>query len=156
MPVDKVFFWCSLGDQLACAAAQGFGLLDNKSAITYLGTPLAVQDVPFTRFNDGACDSKGRFFAGTIENREANVPGRLYKYDPATCLCCVVDEGPFTASWRDFSIRISTTNLSDLVIGFERSWLEPRRKDIVRVLILLDIYIRLNWLLQLFHRLPCK
>ncbi|KAF9056251.1 SMP-30/Gluconolaconase/LRE-like region-domain-containing protein [Panaeolus papilionaceus] len=72
------------GHGLACAAAQGFGLLDNKSAITYLGTPLAVQDVPFTRFNDGACDSKGRFFAGTIENREANVPGRLYNPDEKT------------------------------------------------------------------------
>ncbi|PPR00488.1 hypothetical protein CVT24_005548 [Panaeolus cyanescens] len=61
-------FWLSTA--LACAAAQGFGLLEDNSSITYLSTPLSSQDAPFTRFNDGACDSKGRFFAGTIENKE--------------------------------------------------------------------------------------
>lgn len=48
------------------------------------------------RFNDGACDSKGRFFAGTIFNKERGIAGKLYKYDPADDRCSVVDDGPFT------------------------------------------------------------
>jgi sugar lactone lactonase YvrE len=53
---------------------------------------------PYTRFNDGGCDSKGRFFAGTIYNKEHGIPGQLYRYDPSIMTAEVVDEGPFTAS----------------------------------------------------------
>lgn len=82
---------------LACAAAQGFALLDN-STLTYLNKPLSDEDAPFTRFNDGGCDSRGRFFAGTIYAKEHGIPGRLYRYDPLENHCEVVDEGPFTDS----------------------------------------------------------
>jgi len=83
---------------LAGTTAQGFALLSGNSTISYLCKPLSPQDLPFTRFNDGACDSKGRFFAGTIYNPEKGIPGKLYRYDPETNTCDVVDEGPFTDS----------------------------------------------------------
>ena len=83
--------------KLACAASQGFAILDprNKS-IQYLSKPLPAECVGRVRFNDGACDSKGRFFAGTICSREHNIPGRLYCYDPSEGTTTLVDEGPFT------------------------------------------------------------
>jgi len=82
--------------QLACAAAQGFALLNGDSTISYLCKPLTSEEALATRFNDGRCDSAGRFFAGTICNQEEGVAGKLYRYDPATGTSVVVDEGPFT------------------------------------------------------------
>ena len=81
--------------QLACAAAQGFALLEGNSIISYVAQPLAATEVSHTRFNDGACDSAGRFFAGTIASPEHNVSGELYRYDPAAKTCVKID-GPFT------------------------------------------------------------
>ncbi|KAF8168018.1 regucalcin [Crassisporium funariophilum] len=86
------------GEGLACAAAQGFALLEGNSSLSYLSKPLSLQDAPYTRFNDGGCDTKGRFFAGTIYDKDKGIPGRLYRYDPATGQCDVVDDGPFTDS----------------------------------------------------------
>ncbi|KAG5648062.1 hypothetical protein DXG03_007097 [Asterophora parasitica] len=83
---------------LACAAAEGFALLEGNSTLKYISQPLPVDDAPHTRFNDGACDSIGRFFAGTIYSKEHGVPGKLYRYDPNNDTCVVVDEGPFTDS----------------------------------------------------------
>ncbi|KAF8898652.1 regucalcin [Infundibulicybe gibba] len=83
---------------LACAAARGFALLDGKSTLTYVSEPLLPEDQPYTRFNDGACDSRGRFFAGTIFSEEHKVAGKLYRYDPLNGSCIVADEGPFTDS----------------------------------------------------------
>ncbi|KAF8237769.1 hypothetical protein L208DRAFT_1355732 [Tricholoma matsutake] len=85
------------GKGLACAAARGFALLEGNSTLKYISQPLPMDHLPYTRFNDGACDSKGRYFAGTIYSREHGVPGRLYKYDPEKG-CTVADEGPFTDS----------------------------------------------------------
>ena len=82
--------------QLSCAAAQGFALLEGNSTITYLRKPLPPQDAQFTRFNDGGCDSKGRFFAGTIYNKDKGITGKLYRYDPSIGSCEIVDKGPFT------------------------------------------------------------
>ncbi|PFH54555.1 hypothetical protein AMATHDRAFT_185185 [Amanita thiersii Skay4041] len=86
------------GPGLACAAAQGFGLIEGDSTLRYLSKPLPPGYVPYTRFNDGACDSKGQFFAGTLYSAEREIPGQLYKYDPANERCVIVDEGPFTDS----------------------------------------------------------
>ncbi|KAF8642317.1 hypothetical protein AX16_009587 [Volvariella volvacea WC 439] len=83
---------------LACAAARGFAILEGDSTLRYISEPIAPEDVPYTRFNDGGCDSKGRFFAGTIYSKEHGVTGKLYKYDPADGSCEVVDDGPFTDS----------------------------------------------------------
>ncbi|KAF8640575.1 hypothetical protein AX17_000237 [Amanita inopinata Kibby_2008] len=84
------------GCGLACAAAQGFAILEGNSILKYLSKPLPPEHAPYTRFNDGGCDAKGRFFAGTIHSVEHDVPGQLYRFDPQTGECIVVDEGPFT------------------------------------------------------------
>ncbi|KAH6917303.1 regucalcin [Coprinopsis sp. MPI-PUGE-AT-0042] len=85
------------GKGLACVAAQGFALLEGNSTLSYLAQPLAADEVAHTRFNDGACDAAGRFFAGTIASPEHGIPGRLYRYDPADSTCVMIDE-PFTDS----------------------------------------------------------
>lgn len=38
-------------------------------------------DLPNNRFNDGKCDLKGRYFAGTMDNFEKDFSGSLYCYD---------------------------------------------------------------------------
>ncbi|TFK41074.1 regucalcin [Crucibulum laeve] len=85
------------GNGLACAARQGFALLQHSS-LKYLSKPILSKDVEYIRFNDGACDSKGRFFAGTIYSKEHGIPGKLYRFDPSDDSCEIVDEGPFTDS----------------------------------------------------------
>ncbi|KAG7450426.1 uncharacterized protein BT62DRAFT_927727 [Guyanagaster necrorhizus] len=55
-------------------------------------------------FNDGACDSKGRFFAGTVYSEVHGVPGMLYRYDPTDRSVKVVDEGPFTVGCHDYTV----------------------------------------------------
>jgi sugar lactone lactonase YvrE len=91
--------------QLACAAASGFATLDENN-ISYLSKPIAQEDLPYTRFNDGGCDRKGRFFAGTLYNEERGIPGKLYCYDPANESCKVVDEGPFTVGFQLSDTRL--------------------------------------------------
>ncbi|KAL5639089.1 hypothetical protein ACGC1H_006569 [Rhizoctonia solani] len=69
----------------ACAAARGFALLhppstsSDKGRIEYLATPLTAEEEAKTRFNDGACDAKGRFFAGTLADENAK-GGSLWSY----------------------------------------------------------------------------
>ncbi|KAJ7597125.1 hypothetical protein C8J56DRAFT_308866 [Mycena floridula] len=83
---------------LACAAARGFATIEN-SKLTYVAKPIAAENQHYTRFNDGGCDAKGRFFAGTIFSSDnPYIPGMLYRYDPEDGSCQVVDEGPFTDS----------------------------------------------------------
>ncbi|KZP31254.1 hypothetical protein FIBSPDRAFT_45019 [Athelia psychrophila] len=86
------------GPGLACLAAQGVALLPGNSTLTYLSRPLRKSWAPHTRFNDGACDSHGRFFAGSVWASDRGIPGQLWRYDPADGTCLVVDEGPFTDS----------------------------------------------------------
>lgn len=64
--------------------------------LSYLSTPLTPEESLYVRFNDGACDSRGRFFAGTICNKERDIPGRLFRFDPSDGTTTVVDPGPFT------------------------------------------------------------
>ncbi|KIY47035.1 hypothetical protein FISHEDRAFT_46133 [Fistulina hepatica ATCC 64428] len=84
------------GKGLACTPASGFAILEQDNTLRYLTRPN-----PPSRFNDGACDSHGRFFVGTV-NEPKEVPGRLYRYDPnadsGRGTVVIVDEGPFTDS----------------------------------------------------------
>ena len=113
--------------QLACAAAGGFAILDGNS-ISYLSKPIAQKDMPHTRFNDGGCDRNGRFFAGTLYNEEKGIPGKLYRYDPATESCEVVDEGPFTVGLEHSNTHSSLTLRA---VGLQWPRLESRREDLV-------------------------
>ncbi|HBY07038.1 MAG TPA: gluconolactonase [Chloroflexi bacterium] len=63
------------------ALRTGFAYLDlETAAITPLADPEA--DLPFTRFNDGKCDRRGRFWAGTMDEEIPNTRGALYRLDP--------------------------------------------------------------------------
>jgi sugar lactone lactonase YvrE len=84
-------------------AGKGFGTIDRiAKRIDYFSQPLPDDHSQHVRFNDGACDSRGRFFAGTICSREHNLPGKLYRYDPSTASTDIVDEGPFTVNRSKF------------------------------------------------------
>ena len=92
--------------QLACAARRGFALINptspdhDKPTITYLAQPLSGERLKYTRFNDGACDAKGRFLAGTLlsPTPDHEFGGSLYRYDPGTGVCEIIDDDDLTVS----------------------------------------------------------
>ncbi len=108
---------------MACAASQGFALLDGPT-LNYFCKPIPADQQPHTRFNDGACDSKGRFFAGTVYSEGDDVPGMLYRYDPTDRSVKVVDEGPFTV--RTYRVYTVIGTIKTYVSGFEWFRLEFR------------------------------
>ena len=63
---------------LVAAIGNGFQAIDRKSGRT---TTLAVAeaDRPENRMNDGKCDSRGRFWAGTMADDETPRAGALYR-----------------------------------------------------------------------------
>ncbi len=62
------------------ALRTGLAFLDFESGeITPVVDPEA--DQPFTRFNDGKCDQRGRFWAGTIDEESPRTRGALYCLD---------------------------------------------------------------------------
>lgn len=64
------------------ALRTGFAFLDLETAnLTPLLDPEA--DRPYTRFNDGKCDRRGRFWAGTMDEAIPNTRGSLYRLDPS-------------------------------------------------------------------------
>ncbi|KAG8884506.1 hypothetical protein FRB99_004518, partial [Tulasnella sp. 403] len=96
-----------LNRQLACAARYGYGLINESQTgtepvdISYLKQPLSEEQMKYTRFNDGACDARGRFWAGTLEciTPEGNhIPGQLWRYDPETKEAKMIDDRDITDS----------------------------------------------------------
>lgn len=67
---------------LVMAVRDGFAFWDpQKQALTYIARP--QQDQPQVRFNDGAVDCGGRFWAGTMnEDEEGDILGTLWRLDP--------------------------------------------------------------------------
>jgi sugar lactone lactonase YvrE len=64
-------------DKILATSNDGYEYLDLKSKeITSLLNP--EEDLPSNRFNDGKCDAKGRYFAGTMDNNEEEITGSLY------------------------------------------------------------------------------
>lgn len=72
-----------IGTGLIAAARDGFGLLDLEN-----GTLTMIADVETdrvgNRMNDGKCDRRGRFWAGTMALDPVSAPkaGSLYRLDP--------------------------------------------------------------------------
>ena len=63
------------------ALKNGFHSLDLETGtLTFLSDPEA--HLPENRFNDGKCDPKGRFWAGSLHEKESEPLGTLYRYDP--------------------------------------------------------------------------
>jgi len=68
-------------DALMVAVRDGFARLDLDTGRLTMVAPIEV-DMPGQRMNDGACDSAGRFWAGTMCMQERPERGSLYRLDP--------------------------------------------------------------------------
>ena len=65
---------------LIVAFASGLAFYDLESGkIDWIAKPEA--QIPTNRFNDGKCDRKGRFWAGTMNERAGEHSGALYRVD---------------------------------------------------------------------------
>lgn len=65
-----------------CAFASGFAFVnpDDSGTIKWVARPEAM--IARNRFNDGKCDSAGRFWAGTMDDRLREHTGSLFRLDP--------------------------------------------------------------------------
>jgi len=81
-----------MSEEIGCLGlVQGGGLIAGlRSGFAYLdleqGTVQPIADperhLPGNRFNDGKCDSAGRFWAGTMDDGESEPSGSLYRLSP--------------------------------------------------------------------------
>jgi sugar lactone lactonase YvrE len=66
---------------LVAAMKPGFAWIDlDKGDVDVFARP--ERSLPDNRFNDGACDAKGRFWAGSMDDMETTPTGDLYRLDP--------------------------------------------------------------------------
>ncbi|MGH7214390.1 MAG: SMP-30/gluconolactonase/LRE family protein [Tepidisphaeraceae bacterium] len=92
---------------LVLAAQKGFMTLDPQTGkIETLVDP--ESDKPQTRFNDGACDAKGRFWAGTMTFKGDPGQGALYRLDPDHTVHKMVDKISISngIAWNDDSTKM--------------------------------------------------
>ena len=77
---------------LLLATQSGFHTLDRLEA----GEPSALIDperhLPENRFNDGRCDRRGRFWAGTMNDHRRDPTGSLYRLDPGGACTRIRDD----------------------------------------------------------------
>jgi xylono-1,5-lactonase len=70
---------------------QGIALIDlEQDGFEVVANP--EQHLPHNRFNDGKIDRRGRFWAGTMDDRERGSAGTLYRIDPDRA-CTAIDGG---------------------------------------------------------------
>lgn len=69
------------GGGILMAYRRGLALIDPPGDML---TPIATPNIDFAReiFNDGKCDRRGRFWAGTMDRELAGPSGGLYRVDP--------------------------------------------------------------------------
>ena len=66
------------GGGLIAATKKGFALLDPETGkLSFIVNPEV--NLPGNRFNDGTCDSAGNFIAGTMDEREEEPTGTMYR-----------------------------------------------------------------------------
>ena len=81
MPADIGCLALREAGGMVVALRSGFAALDlGTGAVTPFADPEA--DRPDNRFNDGKVDRRGRFWAGTLNDAEAEPLGSLYRLDP--------------------------------------------------------------------------
>jgi sugar lactone lactonase YvrE len=67
--------------RMIAATAAGLQTFDpGNGSLKPISNPEA--HLPDNRFNDGACDARGRFWAGSMDDMEAAPTGDLYRLDP--------------------------------------------------------------------------
>ena len=70
---------------------RGIALVDlDQDRFEVVASP--EQHLPHNRFNDGKVDRQGRFWAGTMDDREKGSAGTLYRIDPDLA-CSAIDGG---------------------------------------------------------------
>jgi sugar lactone lactonase YvrE len=66
---------------IVAALKPGFAFVDlDTNTIDVVAQPEA--NIPDNRMNDGACDAKGRFWAGSMDDTEQSPTGHLYRLNP--------------------------------------------------------------------------
>jgi sugar lactone lactonase YvrE len=79
----------NLGEPVGCAAPASTNefIIGLRSGIWTFNLPtqtltqiLRPENIPGNRFNDGKCDPRGRFLAGSMDNAEKENTGSLYSY----------------------------------------------------------------------------
>lgn len=95
------------------ALKSGFHFLDFETGETQLIADPG-HDQPGTRLNDGKCDRRGRFFAGSMDMQESGPTGRLYRVDPDLSVT-VIDRGIVCSNGPCFSP-------DDRTFYFQDSW----------------------------------
>ena len=70
---------------LIAATRDGFAILSPEDGtLTFLANP--ESHLPENRFNDGAVDVSGNFVAGSMDDREVNPSGAVYRLDVNGCV----------------------------------------------------------------------
>ena len=82
---DTPFEVCCLapnqGGGFIAGTDRGFAHIDLEAeCFAVIGNP--EEDLPRNRFNDGKTDPQGRFWSGTMDDREEEATGSLYRLDP--------------------------------------------------------------------------
>lgn len=89
------------GGGFVAACRQGFARLELESGtLDWIAQPEAERQT--NRFNDGKCDTAGRFWAGSIDDEESNPSGALYRLD-ADGSCARADDGYIITNGPAFS-----------------------------------------------------
>ena len=106
---------------LLLATRSGFHLFDPETgAREALADPEA--ELPGNRFNDGATDSRGRFWAGTIKDGgEPRRIGRFYRFDPDRSVSTHLHPA-YTTNGQTFSPDGRTMYFSDSDIAVQTIW----------------------------------
>jgi len=78
LPEQVGCFTLSESGGLIIAGQSGFySLADAQSELTFISDP--EEHLPAQRFNDGRCDSAGRFIAGTVNPNKDQIFGQFYQ-----------------------------------------------------------------------------
>jgi sugar lactone lactonase YvrE len=90
------------GDDWIVAVGLGFGRLAADGDLTMLDQPEASAAVRM-RMNDGKCDARGRFWAGSMAFDKVDGAGSLYRLDPDLVLTTVLTDVTISngLAWSD-------------------------------------------------------